>query len=286
MTKIIGVDYSGAKGDRDTWITGGQPTGSELTIDSCRYIKRQDLTELLKHQPEDTIAVMDFPFGMPQGFAKVLAKDAGKDPASQMPDLWSITAEMDYGRFEALRNSFVECRGEMIRRGDAHFGGPFSPLHTTNPSMLQMTFHGMQMLHQLWQAGCSVPPLPACGRKGATLLETMPGVLLRAFSLPAESYKNKNKTNAGCPQRVRRRILDGLKSESCASGIALVIPGAIEERCIKNHNALDSLVAAIGAAMWVKDKSQFLVPRERIPQNEEIQAARLEGWIYAPMPKV
>ena len=285
MTKILGVDYSGAIGDRDTWITGGQPVGSVLTIDSCRSIKRQNLTELLERQPEDTVAFMDFPFGMPRDFAKMMAKDAGKDPPSQMPDLWSIAAGMDYGRFNDLRNAFVERRGEMIRRGDANFGGPFSPLHIINPSMLQMTFHGMQMLHQLWQGGCSVPPLSACGRKGAILLETMPGVLLRAFSLPAENYKNKNKTNGGFPKPVRRKILDGLKSDSCASGISLVIPGHIEAKCISNHNALDSLVAAVGAAMWVKDKSQFLIPREHIPQSEEIQAARLEGWIYAPMPK-
>ena len=287
MVKIIGVDFSGAQTDKNTWITEGELAGGSLKITDCRdcrSIKRKELTELLKCESNDTVAAMDFPFSVPLAFAKELAEKEGKGPVSRMPDLWGIVAEMDYSRFEKLRNSFVKRHGEMMRRGDVNFGGPFSPLHSVRPAMLQMTFHGMRMLHELWNAGCSVPPLPECARKEPTLLETMPGVLLRSFGLPAENYKNKNKTNGGCPQKIRRQILDGLKDKSCVSGIALSIPNDIDKKCINNHDGLDSLVAAVGAAMWVRYKSRFLIPRKSIPQSEELQAARLEGWIYAPRP--
>ena len=30
------------------------------------------------------------------------------------------------------------------------------------------------------------------------------------------------------------------------------------------------------------DRSKFLIPRKSIPQSEELEYARLEGWIYAP----
>ena len=30
------------------------------------------------------------------------------------------------------------------------------------------------------------------------------------------------------------------------------------------------------------NQSHFLIPRESIPENEELDYAQLEGWIYAP----
>ena len=156
---------------------------------------------------------MDFPFSVPRKFAEELLPTPGK-----MPAVWRTVAEdiKEYHIFKKLRDSFVEQHGEMIRRGDANYGGPFSPLKTEgSPVMLPMTFYGMKMLHQLWQSekGFRVPPLPIVNRHGPTLLETMPGVLLRGFGLPARNYKTKNKTNEGHPENNREIILAGLEQK-------------------------------------------------------------------------
>ena len=57
----------------------------------------------------------------------------------------------------------------------------------------------------------------------------------------------------------------------------LQIPDDIHEKCIDNDDCLDSLVATIGAAMWVQDPDQF-----RKPTPEQKADAELEGWVYAP----
>ena len=111
----------------------------------------------------------------------------------------------------------------------------------------------------------------------------MPGVLLRTFGLPAENYKSGSKKKEHDRRAVRHQILVGLKDRLCR-GQCLVIENLnqIEEKCLANHDILDSLVAAAGAAMWAKEESQFIAPREFIPPSEETEAAQIEGWIYAP----
>ena len=284
---IVGVDFSGAQTSNSTQVTKGVLRGSDLELEPCDALPKNlpcthnKLKKLILDLRSDSVVALDFPFSVPWAFADALTDAQKKDRAFQMPDLWGIVAEaeMDYSRFEKLRNSFVERHGEVMRRGDANFAGPYSPLHVVNPSMLKMTYHGMRILHQFRKAGCRIPPLPDIKCKGPILLETMPGVLLRTFGLPAVNYKTKNKSNDRDPEAVRRKILDGLESKS---GVKLKNFDAIKSECIKNHDKLDSLVAAIGAAMWVINESQFLTPRKSIPQTEELDYALLEGWIYAP----
>ena len=289
-TKIIGVDFSGAETNNSTWITQASLDGNCLRVCRCwrpnrqRDVAHQQLFELLVGLPNSAVAAMDFPFSVPQSFARELA-----DGATAMCDVWNAVAaeNMQYPAFRALRDRFVERYGEMMRRGDGHFGGPFSPLKAVNPNMLPMTFYGMQMLHRLWNSDRSfrVPPLPEAGRTGPVLLETMPGVLLRSFGLPAENYKSRNQSNAGEPENVRREILAGLHTGiRDVAGLCLEISGQENQQCIGNADCLDSLVAAIGAAMWAYCEANFLHPRADIPDDEELQAAQLEGWIYAPQP--
>ena len=277
---IVGVDFSGAQGDNATWITKAVLQGETLEIKDCDRIKRRILTEYLESLMDDADAIvaMDFPFSVPQKFAEVLVHNP-----STMPDVWNAVANIkEYRQFDELRRKFVKHHGEMTRKGDAHFGGPFSPLKSVNPDMLPMTFHGMKMLNHLWGKGFRVPPLRSDShRNGPTLLETMPGVLLRCFGLPARNYKTKNKTNQGHPENNREIILVGLEQKF---GQFLHINPRDRERkkCWNNADCLDSFVAAIGAALWAMNQSHFLIPRESIPQSEELDYAQLEGWIYAP----
>lgn len=281
-TTIVGVDFSGAKADNATWKTEARLQGTTLEITACSRVNRKALTEFLEGvQDSKAVVAMDFPFSVPRAFAEKLSPEA-----VVMPDLWKAVANIEnYDEFDEQRCDFVKYHGEMIRNGDANFGGPFSPLKRVNPDMLPMTFHGMRMLHRLWQSqkGFRVPPLPQDGRNGPTLLETMPGVLLRRFGLPATNYKTKNKTNKGRPEDFREKILYGLQKRF---GEFLRINDTERKKCRDNPDCLDSLVAATGASEWAIDKTQFLSPRESVPPSEEFDIAVLEGWIYAPLPSL
>lgn len=281
-TTIIGVDFSGAEPNYSA-VTEAILERGCLAIESCYCLpkKRADahtqLENLLQKLPNGAGVAMDFPFSVPQVFADELITSV-----SSMPDVWAAVTDMKYATFLDRRNKFVKDHGEMTRRGDAYFRGPISPLKTGGPNMLPMTFYGMRMLDRLWKSDKSfrVPPLDDAGRTGPVLLETMPGVLLRIFGLPARNYKKDNKTNNNNSQKVRRGIINGLPDQLReVAGLSLNIPRKAHNTCEDNPDCLDSLVAAIAAAAWKWDCQQF-----RHPTDDELPTAQLEGWIYAPLP--
>ena len=64
MTTIIGVDFSGARDDRNTWVTQGRLTSEgTLLFDGSQPVRREDLFELLATVPTPAVAALDFPFG-------------------------------------------------------------------------------------------------------------------------------------------------------------------------------------------------------------------------------
>ena len=283
---IVGVDFSGAKADNATWVTRAEQEGDGLRILSCRQMRRAELTELLASLPGDTVAALDFPFSVPHDFAQFW-----KSASISMPALWDAAASIRYEEFLYLRDEFCSQKGEPMRRGDLYFPECYSCLHKFNPNMVPMTFRGMQMLHQLWDAGCRVPPLDDAGRSGPLLLESMPGAVINAFGLPHKGYKNGQRQN-----QLREEVLGGLSERS---GIPIINLGEFLEQCLESHDCLDSLVAAVAATLWVQDASRFRRPgdtpdfpyaagrRQASPgamAMTELDAARLEGWIYAPKP--
>ena len=175
--EIFGVDFSGARSDRQTWLARGISDGVHLHLLDCRAISRAQLTDLLINTAGPAVAALDFPFSVPHSFARFWMPDA-----TAMPDLWTGAQELSLDDFMALRNQFVAQHGEPKRLADTYHPESYSCLHLTNPNMVPMTFRGMQMLRELWQAGCSVPPLPdelpdeldVAHRKGPLLLEAMP----------------------------------------------------------------------------------------------------------------
>ena len=298
MVKVIGVDFSGAieKGRKsNTWITEGQLDGNRLEIIGCpRPIKRDDLTKRLT-RPDYAVAAMDFPFSVPLAFAKYWQPDAG-----EMPDLWSAAYELNAPRcFRSIVDQFAPTvADEVLRIGDMHVPGCYSCLHRAQPNMVPMTFEGMKLLHVLRKAGrFHVPPLPSPTTDSPVLLEVMPGAALAAFGLPDKGYKGGSKA---C--QLRQEILDTL---SGASGIGLpnlndCRRNDYRELCLKYHDCLDSVVAAVVAALWYNCDAAFRKPsdktvtaisrptstrwasKETLGMREE-EAARLEGWIYVPI---
>lgn len=276
MTTIVGVDFSGHRDDRNTWVARGRlESGGALRLDSVQPARRADLHDLLATVPTPAVVALDFPFGVPAGFAAALSP--GRPPRA-MPDLWRFVAGMDAGDFLAARDRFVAANGEIKRSGDArHFPESYSPLHRANPNMLPMTYEGIRLLHR-WREDhprrWHVPPLepPAPPARTVTLLELMPGAFLKAVGLPYKGYKKGRRA-----AELREEITDAL---AAASGIPLPNLDSIRMGCHASDDFLDAVVAAVGAACWVKDKDRF-----RHPGPDELVMARLEGWIHVPNPE-
>ena len=280
-TTILGVDFSGAKSDKNTWVTRGTLRGNSLEISSCEPTPRAELAILLGSAPKNTIAALDFPFSVPKEFSSYLLPSA-----EDMPELWNATANMEFQDFMALRDGFVLEHGEPYRRGDLYFPECYSCLHKANPNMVPMTFRGMQMLDGLWRSGCRVPPLPNETRTGPLLLESMPGAALRALGLPFKGYKKGQNALS-----LRRQILDGLGT---MSGVGLPNLSRFRDYCLENDDCLDSVAAAVAACLWNKDPTMFRLPQDGPgdvsrrggtpnPNENELRTAQLEGWLYAPV---
>ena len=187
---------------------------------------------------------------------------------------------MDYEDFLDLRDSFVAEQGEPKRACDPPES--YSCLHMVNPIMLPMTFRGMQMLDRLWRGETgnpvTVPPLPERSREGANetvLLEVMPGAVLRRLGLPYKGYKG------GKRARERRElIVDELPGRAVPVRFDF---GGLKQTVLESHDALDSVVAAVAAALWAVDQGRFPQP----PNEDEPgfdPTVLLEGWLYAPVP--
>ena len=268
FVEIIGVDFSGARGDKNTWIAEGILQGEWLTLHRCYAIKRDDLAQKLRELPSDAVAALDFPFSVPADFA-----DFWSPQSHDMPDLWRAASQMDLDGFIACRNAFVAEHGETKRVCDKLYPGCYSCLHMGRPNMVPMTFRGMQMLHQQWKSGCRVPPLNSPENAGATLLESMPGAVLRALGLPFKGYKGG--ANA---HELRRAILSGLPER-----VPFAVAGldTLDDVCMSIDDALDATVACVCAALWVSQPALFRLP-ESEGLSDEDDSLRLEGWLYAP----
>ena len=236
--------------------------------------RRADVHHLLTTIPTPAVAALDFPFGVPSGFAAAVSP---KRPPRAMPDLWRTVAGMSAGDFLEARDRFVADNREIKRSGDArHFPESYSPLHRANPNMLPMTYEGICLLHrwreehgQRWH----VPPLePAAPPVDTvTLLELMPGAFLKAVGLPYKGYKKGRRAS-----ELRQQITNALAD---ASGVPLPDLDSVRMGCHAHDDFLDAVVAAVGAARWAQGSGRF-----RHPRPHELALARLEGWIYVPYP--
>ena len=276
VTTIVGVDFSGHRDDRNTWVARGRlESGAALRLDSVQPARRADLHDLLATVPTPAVVALDFPFGVPAEFAADLSP---KRPPRAMPDLWRTVSGMSAGDFLAARDRFVANHGELKRSGDArHFPESYSPLHRVNPNMLPMTYEGIRLLHR-WHVEhperWHVPPLESPGRpdRSVALLELMPGAFLKAVGLPHKGYKKGRRA-----PELRARITGAL---AAASGVPLPNLNAVRMGCHASDDFLDAVVAAVGAACWARDDGCF-----RHPRPHELALARMEGWIYVPHPE-
>ncbi|MFQ6026250.1 MAG: DUF429 domain-containing protein [Dehalococcoidia bacterium] len=267
--KILGVDFSGAKSDQNTWLTRGFLGEQGLILEDCRAVTRAELTRILAATSGPAVAALDFPFGVPESFAQYWQPEA-----TTMPDLWAAAADMELADFIELRDRFVARWGEPKRLGDTFYPECYSCLHKANPNLVPMTFRGMQLLHQLGCADFQVPPLEStAGPAPIVLLEAMPGAALRALRLPYKGYKN----GARAPQ-LRRQVWAGLGRQTFAPIANLE---DFRRLALSNHDCLDSIVAAVTAVLWAQDPAVFRCPA-LVGSDDFDPVALLEGWLYAP----
>ncbi len=276
MTAIIGIDFSGAKHDRSTWVAQGIMTGDgALQLQRVEMTPRSAVLQVLLTAQPPTVAAIDFPFGVPRAFAEFISVGT----LESMPDFWRVVADLNLEDFLAARDAFVGRFGEPKRAGDAtHFPESYSPLHKVNPNMLPMTYYGIRMLNELHENQSNrwaVPPFKPSRNDmdgSVTLLETMPGAFLKSMGTIYKGYK-KPKSPILRDER-RNTVLDALQDRS---GVELPNLSNFREECIANDDCLDAVVAAVAAASWSQNHSGF-----QHPSDDELAAAKLEGWIYVP----
>lgn len=275
MVQVLGVDFSGARGDNNTWLARATLEGTSLSLQDVQRVARQELTGALASCTGTTIAALDFPFATPRAFVNFWVPGA-----QTMPELWDAAAGLEYEDFLALRDEFVAIHGEPKRACDPPES--FSCLHMVNPIMVPMTFRGMQMLHRLWSgvtaSPVSVPPLPEPSRAGVggktELLEVMPGAVLRRLGMPFKGYKG------GSRAAERRRAIVG-ELPGRIHPIEFEF-GEFEELALKSHDALDAMAAAVAAALWAVRPELFpQPPLAGEPGFDPV--VLLEGWLYAPV---
>ncbi len=276
MVQILGVDFGGARGDNNTWLARALLDSPSLSLEDVRRVTRRELTEILASCSGPTVAALDFPFAPPQSFADFWAPGC-----RTMPELWSAASAIEYEDFLALRDEYVSMHGEPKRACDPPES--YSCLHMVNPIMLPMTFRGMRMLHGLWVGetanAISVPPLPQysrpCSAAITELLEVMPGAVLRRLGLPYKGYKG----GARASQR-RQAIVTDLPELGLPVKFEF---GDFEDVALRSHDGLDSIVAAVAAALWALSPELFPQPPTEGEEGFD-PVVLLEGWLYAPNP--
>ena len=139
--------------------------------------------------------------------------------------------------------------------------------------MIKMTYHGMAMLGRLLRRAPGrfrIPPLPANMSRGEiTLVELMPGQLLRARGDSGIGYKN------GANNLPRRHeILSRLEA-----WIDAPLPEHIRLACRANADCLDAVINLIGAHEWHRNPDAF-----NHPTPAQSQFTHIEGWLYTLRP--
>ncbi len=265
MATLIGVDFSGSQADNATWIAMADvDDGSRIEWETPFPIRRADLEQLLLTIEGSAVAALDFPFGLPADFAVTQGFIRWGEGLMDSCDRMSTT---DQAEFEEVAREYVAAYGEPRRASDV--SPAYSPLHTTNPNMVPMTYHGMAMLGRLLaraRGRFSIPPLPAnSSRRRVTLVELMPGQLLRTRGDAGVGYKNGDNNL----QR-RHEILARLEN-----WIGLPLPEHIRLACRANSDCLDAVVNLAGALEWHRNPDAF-----NQPDAAQQGFAHDEGWLY------
>ncbi len=130
MTAIIGVDFSGAAQDRDTWFAQGNLDDGILLLERVQPIRREDLYQLMLEVPVPAVAAMDFPFGLPEEFLPHIGIGADYQTIAE---IWPVLAYTEFQDLRDIAREFVDDYGEPRRIVERLYPECKSTLHRVRP---------------------------------------------------------------------------------------------------------------------------------------------------------
>lgn len=246
---------------------------------------------------------LDFPFSLPRPFIEILLKtdralnsgSSANFSASIAAVPWVEVAEqisrLPYNELVALVQAAKPIMGGEVKRQTDNSTEPKaqSPLHQINPGMLKMTWQGMRLLLALHQQGFSILPFTKGtglnNPSAADVIEVYPAAVLKARGLPWRKYKGKDQE----AKQLRQFILSNLTDHAGklrtvnrinSDQVKLELAPHLEHIALDSDDALDAVIAAVGAANACLNPSQTAPPSHILPHT-----IALEGWIYVPHPK-
>ncbi len=276
---IAGADCSGSKETpNETWLAVGTLTGAGLEISQISKVGMHALPGELAKLNLHSVG-LDFPFSLPREFLDYLAEKAERAAFQEWQE---VVEHLIFLPLDAFQDFVLRFKKEPKRYTDkSTLAQGLSPLHRGNPSMVQMTWHGMRMLASLSPEKFSILPFsdPAAGH--CNVLEVYPRTTLKCMGLPDTGYKSREKKDKEKMQSTRHKLLQGLlslKDRTAVPGVPkLFLPQKFEHFVVDSDHALDALIACYATAMYVFEPSFFLDPFS----CESIDVL-IEGWIYEP----
>lgn len=277
---IAGVDFSGAsKTPNETWLAQGRMGGWQFELTEVRKVGSHMLAAELPRIKYGAVGI-DCPFSLPLKFAEFLAHSALKQEFQSWQDM---AEHLVFMTFEDFKAAAVEFKTEPKRLTDKQVKTPAqSPLHRGNPSMIQMTFHGIKLLASLDPSKFAVLPFQDPSAERTAVIEVYPRDTLQHLELPDTGYKTKTKADAEQVAETRRKIISGLinlrdrKQITYKDYVRLSCSNQLLSQLVANDHALDAVVAAYTTAMFVAHPNLFGDPLSL--DNLDVL---IEGWIYA-----
>ncbi|MDS0257910.1 DUF429 domain-containing protein [Haloarcula sp. S1CR25-12] len=241
---VLGVDFSGASAAGEAlWVTEATQTPVGVRIEECyraadrwgrdRGDAHAGLVDRITAADVRTVG-LDFPFSLPQtlldaqcggewsGFLSWVASEGGPADPAAFSDACRHTAEMIAGKRDIRRETDAR-RGALC---------PY-----TN-RVRSMTYHGARdVLGRLAErADTAVVPMQDGTGAATSVCEVYPAATFGWLGAYREGYKNTDGARA-------RREANVAAIEDCSVALA-----GHRETYLANHDALDSLAAAVSAA--------------------------------------
>lgn len=241
MDLLLGVDLA-AKPERTFAAMGSVADDGRLRITELQN-PVSDEQLVASSRAAHRIIAIDAPFGWPYEFASFVATyHEGRTPRE--------VTRLEF-RFRETDKFIHDTLGKW-------------PLSVSTDKLGVVAHRAVSLLLKF--RDCDIPPFWQNGRS-TTVIEVYPAATLIALGITPGRYKRE------APDR--RQILAELKS------LGLDIPTDLAGRCVESHDALDAVICAWAAHLYLQGDT--LGPEALSPRRDDIVAR--EGWIYVPKPR-
>jgi len=242
--EVLGVDFSGASAAGDAlWVTEATQTDVGVRIEDCyrateKWGRDRESAHagLVEHVAADDVrtAGLDFPFSLPQ---PLLDAECGGTWRGFLEWVGSTDGPADPAAFSAACRDTAETavgKRDVRRETDARRGA----LCPYTNRVRSMTYHGARdVLGRLaTREDTAVVPMQDGADAGTVICEIYPAATFGWLGAYREGYKNTDGARA-------RREYNLTAIEDCSVALE-----DHRETYVGNHDALDSLAAAVSAA--------------------------------------